>query len=104
MGKALLRLCLLTAVCFQTELARQSPCKDPQSRLIQYLAGPRADHGTALRVLGRALGVELLAQLSNLSADVSQIMVVAILQRADGCVSVRLQYMQGGSSALAVSG
>ena len=29
MGKGLLRLCLLSVICFETEHARQSSCKDP---------------------------------------------------------------------------
>ena len=70
---------MLSAICIETEHARQSTLrKDPQSRLIKYLAGPRADDSSALWVLGRALGVQLLAQLSNLSTDVSQVVVVAV--------------------------
>ena len=75
--------------------------------LVQSLAGPRADHSSALRVLWRALSIQLLAQLSNLSTDVGQVVMaaIAILQGADGSVKscVRLQYMQGCSSTVAVS-
>ena len=53
---------------FETEHARQSACKDPQSILIQYQVGPGADHGSAPWVLGRALGNHLLAQLSDFNS------------------------------------
>ena len=93
----------MSAVCFETKDAKQSAYKDCQSGLVQYLAGPRADHSSALWVLGRALGIQLLAKLSNLSTDVSQVVMVAVLQGADGSVMscVRVQYMQGCGSALA---
>ena len=95
----------MSAICFEPEHAKQSACKDPHSELVQSLAGPRADHSSALRVLWRALGIQLLAQLSNLSTDVGQIVMaaIAILQGANGKSYVRQQYMQGCSSAVAVS-